>query len=150
MSVLGIADSVLVSTGEISKSTRLLVASRLVVERSGSIYAEKGALLEWFSFGMRYMYPPVSAGYGRGVATSWSCPFIKSEILPPTPALVWALPGGNSEGELVQPFHASIPVAAENDDLLYIVLSLVDVIPAGKPRELAVARRLLKELIKGK
>lgn len=150
VSVRDIAESICISAGEVSKSTKRLVASRLVVERSGSIYAEKGAVLEWLSFGVRYMYPQVSAGYGRGIATSWSCPAIESEVIPPSPAIVWPLPGGVYEGELVKPFHDSIPIVVGQDELLYKAFSLIEAIRGGKPRELVVARKLLMELIKGK
>ena len=66
MSVRGIAESIGISAGEVSKGTKRLVASHLVVERQGSVFAESGALLEWLSYGVRYAYPIESIGYGRG------------------------------------------------------------------------------------
>jgi DNA-binding Lrp family transcriptional regulator len=147
LSVREIAQSIGISLGEVSKSSKRLIESKLAVERSGVVFAEKGAVLEWLSFGVRYMYPQIRSGYGRGVATAWSCPILQSEVLSPSPAIVWPAPGGDTEGELVQPLHGSIPVAAINDEGLYRVFSLVEVIRGGKPRELNIARRLLKELI---
>ncbi len=46
-SVRGIAESIGISASEVSKGTRRLAASHLVIERKGSIFAESGALLEW-------------------------------------------------------------------------------------------------------
>lgn len=69
-SVRSIAESIGISASEVSKGTKRLVASHLVIERSGSFFAESGALLEWLCYGVRYAYPQESVGYGRGMATS--------------------------------------------------------------------------------
>ena len=150
VSVRGIAESIGISAGEVSKATKRLVASHLVVERSGVVYAESGALLEWLCYGVRYAYPLESIGYGRGMATSWNCPELKSEMVPPSPPLVWPVAGGDIEGALIKPFHNSVPFAASRDVWLYRAMSLVEAIRGGKPRELAIARDLLRDLITGK
>ncbi|MBT3016500.1 MAG: hypothetical protein KME63_12225 [Candidatus Thiodiazotropha sp. (ex Clathrolucina costata)] len=149
-SVRNIADAIGISASEVSKGTKRLMASHLVVERSGSIYVESGGLLEWLCFGIRYAYPQESIGYGRGMSTSWNCPLLVSEMVPPNPPLVWSVPGGNSEGALIRPFHDSVPFAASRDEHLYKALSLLESIRGGKPRELAIARDLLNKLIRGK
>lgn len=149
-SVRGISEVIGVSAGEVSKSTKRLMASHLVVERSGNIFAESGALLEWLCYGIRYAYPLESVGYGRGMATSWNCPVLKSEIVPPIPPFVWPVPAGDVEGALIKPIHDSVPFAASHDEQLYRVMSLLEAIRGGKPRELGIARDLLSKLIKGK
>lgn len=149
-SVRGIAESIAISASEVSKGTKRLSASRLVVERNGSIFTESGALLEWICYGVRYAYPQESVGYGRGMATSWNCPVLISEIVPPIPPLVWPVPGGDTEGALIKPIHDSIPFAASSDDRLYHALSLLEAVRAGKPRELAIARKIMTNLIKSK
>lgn len=149
-SVRRIAESAGISASEVSKGTKRLLASHLVVERSDTIHVESGGLLEWLCFGVRYAYPPESVGYGRGLLTSWNCPLLESDVVPPTPPLVWPVPGGSADGVQIKPFHDSVPFAASHDEQLYIALSLVDSIRGGKPRELAIARDLLTKLIKGK
>ncbi len=148
--VRDIAEAIGISPGEVSKGTQRLIASHLVVERSGDIFSETGAMLEWLCYGVRYAYSFESTGYGRGMATSWNCPVLKSEIVSPSPALVWQTVGGDTEGALIKPIHQSVPLAASRDTLLYQVMSLVEAIRGGKPRELAIARELLTDLIKGK
>lgn len=148
-SVRGIAELIGISASEVSKGTKRLVASRLVVERNGSVFAESGALLEWLCYGVRYAYPQESVGYGRGMATSWNCPVLISEIVAPIPPMVWLIAGGDTEGALIKPIHDSIPFAASSDDLLYQALSLLEAVRGGKPRELAIARKILTSLIKG-
>jgi len=149
-SVRDIAESIGVSASEVSKGSKRLVAARIVVERDARMFAESGALLEWLSYGVRYAYPQEGVGYGRGMATSWNCPILKSEMVPPIPALVWPVSGGDAEGALIKPFHGSVPVAAGRDERLYRVLSLLEAIRGGKPRELVIARNILADLIKGK
>lgn len=148
--VRGIAESIGISASEVSKGTQRLLASHLAVERSGSVFAESGALLEWLCYGVRYAYPQESVGYGRGMPTSWNCPVLESEIVPPSPALVWSVAGGDIEGALIKPIHDSVPFAASRDRLLYRALSLLEAIRGGKPRELAIARGLFTDLVKEK
>ena len=148
-SVRDIAESIGISASEVSKGTKRLVTARLVIERDARVFAESGALLEWLSYGVRYAYPQESAGYGRGMATSWNCQVLESEMIPPTPALVWPVSGGDAEGALIKPFHESVPVTASKDERLYRILSLLEAIRGGKPRELAIARNILADLIKG-
>ena len=148
-SVRGISEAIGISASEVSKGTKRLIASRLAVERSGSIHAESGALLEWLCYGIRYAYPQESVGYGRGMATSWNCPLLDSEISAPVPPFVWSFSGGDFEGVLIKPIHDSVPLASRGDEDLYRVMSLLEAIRGGKPRELAIARDLLTNLIKG-
>ena len=143
-----IADSIGVSAGEVSKGGKRLLQARLLVERDGTLHAETGALYEWLGFGIRYAYPQEIISYGRGMATSWNCPILKSEMIPPSPGVVWAVPGGKQEGAIISPIHASVTKVASVDSGLYQVLALVEAIRGGKPRELAIARDLLKRMLK--
>lgn len=150
LSVRELAESVGLSPGEVSKSTKRLEASHLVSERSRVIFADSRNLMEWIAYGVRYAYPLEQEGYGRGIATSWSCPLIESEMLPPNPAWVWPLAGGRSEGVFIKPFYSSVPFAANKDEQLYRVLSIVEAIRGGKPREIAIARDLASQIINNK
>jgi len=148
-SVRGISEAIGISASEVSKGTRRLVGSHLVVERSGGLFAEAGALLEWLCYGVRYAYPQESIGYGRGMATAWNCPVLASEVVPPSPPFVWPVVGGNVDGTLIKPLHDSVPFAASRDEPLYRAMSLLEAIRGGKPRELAIARDMLRKLIRG-
>ena len=148
LSLREMAESIGVSASEASKGSKRLIASGLLVERDARQFVEKGSLIEWLSYGVRYAYPAQKEGYGRGLATSWSCKLTQSEMLAPSPALVWENAGGDAEGIFVKPIHASVPKAAGKDEFLYQALALVDAIRLGKPRELEIARELLGKLIR--
>lgn len=144
-----LAQSLGISAGEVSKGVKRCIAAKLMVEREGAFYSETGGLLEWLSYGVRFALPKQEAGFGRGMATAWNCPLVKTELVPPNPGYVWLVAGGESEGVILEPIHASAPLAASCDDLLYQALALVEVIRIGKPRELQIARDGLKRLIVG-
>lgn len=146
--VRAIAESIGISAGEVSKGSKRLMLAHLLIERDGKLFIEINGLIEWYCYGIRYAYPQEIIGYGRGMGTSWNCPVLKSEMTPPQPALVWALPGGAQEGAIIKPIHESVPKMAQSSDLLYKALSLLEAIRGGKPRELAIARNLLQKLLK--
>ena len=138
-----------ISVSEFSKGLQRLEAAKLVVTRDGRRFVERGGLLEWLCYGVRYAYPAGQIGFGRGMPTAWNCPLVTSDILPPTPAMVWQQPKGVIEGVMIAPIHDSAPLAASNNELMYEALALIDAVRLGKPRELAIARELLTKLIKG-
>lgn len=150
MPVREAASLVGISSSEFSKGLRRLEAAQLVVERDGQRFAESHALVEWLCYGLRYAYPAESIGFGRGMPTAWNCEHITSDIVPPSPALVWRQLKGEVEGIIISPFHEAVIITASHNPLLYQVLALVDAVRLGKPRELAIARGLLETLIKGK
>ncbi|HEY7772631.1 MAG TPA: helix-turn-helix domain-containing protein [Marinagarivorans sp.] len=138
------------SASEVSKAAKRLVVSGLLVERDGLYFAETRALSEWLCFGLRYALPPKVSGFGRGMGTAWNCDLVKSPIVPPSPAFIWPMPGGEQEGVFVEPIYQSVPLAASKDVLLYQALALVDAVRLGKPRELAIARESLTALLSAK
>ncbi|MGH1471516.1 MAG: hypothetical protein ACRBCS_10000 [Cellvibrionaceae bacterium] len=149
LSMRDLQDSIGISASEVSKGAKRLQAARLLVRHDKGLFAEQNALLEWLSYGIRYAYSPKKSGYGRGMPTAWNCHLVKSDILPPSPAMIWQQARGEVEGVFVEPIYHSVLLAASNDPLLYQILALVDAVRLGKPRELTIARELLKKLIKG-
>ncbi|WP_317930133.1 hypothetical protein [Halioxenophilus sp. WMMB6] len=150
VTVRELAEQLSLSAGEVSKSAKRLLVAHLLVEREGIYYAEANGLAEWLCYGVRYAFPAQALGYGRGMATAWNCPLVNTEIVPPQPAAIWAVSGGEQEGVIVEPIVSGVPLAAANDALLYQALALVDAVRLGKPRELAIARAHLKSLITGR
>jgi hypothetical protein len=65
------------------------------------------------------------------------------------PGLVWPVSGGVIEGVLIHPFYSSVPFAASQDECLYRVMALLEVIRGEKPEEIAIARTLLTKLMIG-
>jgi hypothetical protein len=143
-----LADLVGLSASEVSKGSRRLVASQLLVERENKLWVVQGALVEWLCYGVRYAYPQERTGYGRGMPTSWNCPSLDTDMAAPEPPLVWQLVGGAIEGVLIKPIYDSVPKAAARDEWLYRAMSVVEAVRGGKPREVAIARDLISKMIK--
>tara|TARA_R110002073_G_scaffold118324_4_gene257389 strand:+ start:648 stop:1166 length:519 start_codon:yes stop_codon:yes gene_type:complete len=148
LSLRDLQESIGISASEASKGAKRLLAAKLLVERDKGLFAEQGALLEWLSYGVRYAYPVEKSGFGRGMPTAWNCNLVISEMLPPSPPIVWEQARGSAEGVYIKPIYSSVLLAASKDEQLYLVLALVDAIRMGKPRELSIARTLLERLVK--
>lgn len=96
--------------------------------------------------GARYFLAAKRGGEVRGMPTAWAGPPLRDELassepLPP----VWPNPTGNTRGLLLEPLHPNVPKAAEADPLLYELLSLLDVLRVGGPRETKLAQKALHQ-----
>ena len=158
-SVGDLAESLFKAKGDVSRAINRLLYLRLISEREPREHdvlaanrkyysVHRNALSDLLCFGFRYIFGAEKRGYGRGVATGWNCPHIKSPMNPLPVPLVWAMPGGDAQGELIEPLYPKCPQAAVNDQGLYELLSLLEVIRTGKPRELEHAKRLIQARVK--
>ena len=67
-----------------------------------------------------------------------------AEVAPGSPAsYVWPLADGQETGQLLQPFFATVPLAAAGDAALYELLALVEVFRVGTSRERRVGAQAL-------
>jgi hypothetical protein len=144
--------------GDMSRSIKRLLAAGLMGERDpgeGDLWAQnrkyysvqRQGLSDLLIYGVRYVFAPRILGFGRGVATGWNCPSLHSAINPPEIPFVWPAPAGESQGQLLEPLYAGVSAAVERDKDLYTLLSLVEVLRIGKPRELKYAREMVHEKI---
>jgi len=154
-SVGDLAEALHKAKGDISRSINRLVTLGLVGERKpkeGDVISgnrkyyslQRKAMSDLLCHGIRHVFAPERTGVGRGVPTGWSCKLLTSPMNPPETPLVWPMPGGKVNGELLEPLYPKCPEAALEDEGLYALLSLVDIMRTGKPRELKYARELLE------
>jgi hypothetical protein len=143
-----------ISPGEIAKSLKRLVAAQLVAENpQGNLVSDLNLsyhlvsrnMSEWIAYGIKYWAQPDPIGVVRGMASGWSCPEIRSEMAEPDIPLVWEFGDGKERGEGIQPLYEGVPQAASRDPTLYKIMSLIDIMRVGKPRELNIARDILKK-----
>lgn len=141
--------------GDVSRAIVRLISLGLISERrqkdqdapasNRKYYAlQRQSMIELLCFGIRHVFQSEKSGVGRGLPTGWNCPFITSEMNPPNMPLVWPMPGGPVQGELTEPLYPQVTAAAMQDDELYGLLALIDVIRTGKPRELVHAKKLVE------
>ena len=158
-SVSDLANSLYKAKGDVSRAINRLIQLGLVSERqprdndvlavNRKYYSiQRHSLVEFLCFGIRHVFAPENSGYGRGVPSGWSCPLIKSPMNPPEVPLVWAKPGGDVLGEFIEPLYAKCVDAVAVDPGLYELLSLIDIVRTGKPREIKYAKELIQERVK--
>ena len=65
----------------------------------------------------------------------------------PSDAYVWPDPTGEVRGQAIEPLYRSVPIAAKNDEELYVLLSLIDAIRVGRVREQRLAQQELERRV---
>jgi hypothetical protein len=98
------------------------------------------SLLEFLVHGVKYSFPPERGSITRGMPTSYAGPPLNSNLIPTDePPPVWPDPEGNVRGYEFSPLYRSVPKAAQRDNELYELLTLVDAIRDGRARERELA-----------
>jgi hypothetical protein len=97
-------------------------------------------LLEFLVHGLKYCFPPVRGELTRGFPTSYAASPLVS-LFPPSsePPPVWPHPNGPVRGVAFEPLYPSVPEAALSDPRFAELLTLIDAIREGKPRETRAA-----------
>ncbi len=143
-----LADDLMLSRAEVSNSLdRSMQVGLLDSEKR---IPQKGALLEFISHGLKYVFPAKPGPITRGIPTSHSAPpLVKKIISDSNDAYVWACAEGDLRGQEIEPLYPSVPKAARKDPLLYELLALVDGIRVGRARERKSAIDELQRRFKG-
>ena len=142
--VMDIVASVHLSQSEISESLNrsqlagLLDASKKKVRRL--------SLMEFLEHGLHYVFPQHPGALVRGIPTAHSHPFMKKKIISEDD-YVWPDEAGQVRGQAIEPLAKTVTKAVKEDETLYKLLALTDVIRVGKTRELKIALQELKLMI---
>ncbi len=126
---------------EAHRGVRRLEAAGLVL--AGERRVNRQALLEFLVHGVRYVFPPFLGAETQGLATGASAPMLAGKF-PSAQPVVWA-GHGTVQGRDLVPLYREAPRAALEDEYLYRVLALVDVLRLGQLRERRLAQGMLDE-----
>lgn len=133
-----------ISQSEVSDSlNRSLVAGLLNGEKKK---VHKKSLLEFLQHGLHYVFPAVPGGPANGIATAHSHPFMKKQFSSELD-YVWPDARGELRGYSIEPLYKEVVKAVQQDENLYKMLALIDVIRVGRVREFNVAVAELKKMI---
>jgi hypothetical protein len=125
-----------ISQSEVSESlNRSLLAGLLAGDKRTLM---KSSLMEFLQFGLPHVYPQQPGRIVRGLPTAHSAPPLTNLIQSDEP-YVWPWAQGTVRGQAIEPLHASVVEACQNDKKLYELLALVDAIRVGKVREKSMA-----------
>lgn len=104
------------------------------------------ALDEFICYGLKYVFPAKPGELARGIATAFAAPVLNEKLMSAGElSLVWPDARGNTKGLAVEPLFKSVTFAIRKDPKMYALLALIDAIRTGQPREVNLAKQLLKE-----
>jgi len=138
-----LATSVYISQSEVSESLHRSMYAELLDEQKQKVHPKR--FYEFIIYGMRYVFPQKPGHLTRGMATAHSHPALQGKFISNV-KYVWPKEKGETLGHAVGPFYAKQVNACQDDDELYFVLSLVEIIRVGKTREVNYAKEQLKKI----
>ncbi len=139
-----LAEALGMGVGEVHRGLSRALACRLVsADKKGPVRA---ALLEFLVHGLKYCCPAERGAQARGIPTGYAAPFVKKQFAQGRePPPVWPHPEGKVRGPSFSPLYRSSPDAALQDNALYELLVLVDLLRGGNARERKWAAGALAE-----
>lgn len=140
-----LANSLFISQGEISHGVQRLKISKLL-NHDRKVNTE--ACLEFLVHGLKYLYPAQIGTLAVGIPTSYARPGFKFVKFKEDDIYVWPHAEGKIRGIALKPFYETLPQASLQDEKLYSLASLVEMIRMGRAREQNLASEKLKGLFK--
>ena len=140
-----IAEALGISQSEVSKSLNRLKQSWLLAPNN-SIVIMRENVLEFLSYGIKYIFPQSPGSIVRGMPTAHSAPVLSKEILS-NESYVWPYGKGKVKGQSIMPLYPTVPKACTEDEKLYDLLALIDAIRIGNAREREMSYNKLKNRI---
>ena len=136
-----LAQELYLSTAEISNSLMRNANAGLLDMENKKV--RSAALLEVLRYGVPYFFSQVPGGISRGMPTAHSHDYFKDKIIS-NEIYVWPDAESSVHGFCINPLYSGAINAAKKDCMLYLYLSLVDVLRIGKAREKEIAIEKLK------
>ena len=141
-----LATELFISASEVSESlNRSMLAGFL---DAGKKKVFKNALLEFLQHGLKYVFPQRPGELVKGIPTAHAAPITGQAFVSEEP-FVWPDAKGTLRGQAIEPLYSTVTKAIVQDQLLYDLLALCDLLRVGRVREEKFAVEKLKEIMKG-
>ncbi len=135
------------SVSEFHAAVQRLSYAGLVNPETRSIRPK--AALDFFLSGLRYVFPVQPGNIRQGMPTSYAAPpLVRLVVSDGKIGPVWPDAMGTVRGYEVEPLHPSASKAARLDNRFYEILSLLDALREGRPRERHLAEEELRKRIR--
>lgn len=142
--IIDLSKQLYISQSEVSESINRSQFSGLLDESKKKV--RKTALLDFIKYGLKYVFPTKTSYITIGIPTAHSYKEMSGNIIS-NENYVWEDEHGTMKGQSIEPLYKNIIKAVKEDDILYSLLSLVDVFRVGKPREINIAELKIKGLM---
>ncbi|MGI8599085.1 MAG: hypothetical protein ACR2KB_07495 [Chitinophagaceae bacterium] len=139
-----LANELYISQSEISESLARSTLAGFFNNNTKTVYRLN--VMEFIEHGLHYVFPVLPAAMVNGIPTAHSHPFMKKHFQTDL-EYVWPESKGKIRGLAIEPLYRDVPKAVLQDENLYKMLSLIDVIRVGKVREWKMAISELKTMI---
>jgi len=136
--------SLYISGAEINASLNRSRAAGLIDYNRKRV--NKLALLEFLEHGLQYVFPVEPGPLSKGIPTAHSHPAMKKNIISES-IYVWPDLKGKECGQSIDPLYLNQVKAAIEDPSLYEVLATIDILRAGKSREIKLGLIHLKKIL---
>jgi len=148
-----IAFELCLSPSQINSAFKRLVSAGLITSYHSPNKPQPiiQACEEFFTHGLKYIFPAKLGEIVRGIPTSYAAPCLNEQITSGSdPIPVWPYGEGNERGVALKPLYSSVPesVMKHPDPLFYDFLTLIDAIRSGRAREKQIATQKISVLLK--
>jgi len=140
-----LAAELYISASEVSESLNRSMLAGFLDKSKKKLF--RNALLEFVQHGLKYVFPQRPGELVKGIPTAHSAP-IAREAFVSEDVYVWADAKGPMRGQAIEPLYPSVIKAIQQDEQLYHLLALCDMLRVGRVRETAYAVEKLKDLFK--
>lgn len=139
-----LAQSLHISSSEVSEALNRNLLAGLIDFNKKRVHRQD--LLEFLEFGLHYVFPQSPGAMVNGIPTAHSHPFMKASF---ASEIMYVWPDFTSEyrGLAIEPLYPNQIMAVKEDNDLYKLLALIDVIRVGRTREINIAITELKKII---
>lgn len=139
-----VAQSLYVSASETSESLNRSMIAGLLDESKRRI--QRRNLSDFMLHGFKYVFPQKPGALQRGMPTAHSAPMFKAEFVSEQ-NYVWPDPAGRALGFVIEPLYPKVPQACREDETLWELLAISEMLRVGSAREVLLAKRHLVKFI---
>lgn len=141
-----LAKSLKISPSEISEVLNRCKIAGLIDSNKRKVNIN--SFMDFLVFGLRYVFPVEPGAIVKGIPTAHSAPPLNQQILSGGDEYVWLSAKGTQRGQAIEPLFKTIPQIAQEDNLFYELIALVDTLRVGRTREINTAKVELEKRLK--
>ncbi len=139
-----VAQALHISASEASESLHRSATAGLLDDTKQKLRPRNTA--EFLQHGLKYVFPQQPGAAGRGMPTAHSAPMFHDQFIA-SEKYVWPEPAGTVLGYVIEPLYPTVPKACREDEKLWELLALVEMLRVGKTREVRFAIERLNEYL---
>lgn len=139
-----LAQSLFISPSEVSESLNRSAQAGLIDHRKKRV--NRQAFYEFLVYGLPYVFPQEPGRISTGMPTAHAHPAFRKSIIAQD-LYVWPDLEGQERGAHIEPLYPKQAKAAKQDEQLYLLLALVDMLRVGKLREKKLAIKELEKIL---